>query len=123
MKSKHTSKHGAKRAADREEVVMTVEQINDAIARGEDRTDWARIDAMTQAEVEANALSDADNPPITAKMLATATLMMPSSELKTAISFRIDPDVLDFFKRTGKGYQGRMNAVLRAWMHTHQQSR
>lgn len=35
---------------------------------------------------------------------------------KTPMSLRIDPDVLEFFKSTGKGFQTRMNAVLRAYM-------
>ncbi len=35
---------------------------------------------------------------------------------KRAVSVRIDEDVLDFFKSQGKGYQTRMNAVLRAYM-------
>ena len=37
-------------------------------------------------------------------------------EPKQAISLRVDPEVLDFFKSGGKGYQTRMNAVLRAYM-------
>lgn len=28
------------------------------------KSDWARLDAMTEEEIEANALSDPDNPPI-----------------------------------------------------------
>ncbi len=36
----------------------------------EDRTDWARVDAMTEEEVEANALADEDNPPISDEELA-----------------------------------------------------
>ena len=36
----------------------------------EDRTDWARVDAMTEDEIEANAASDPDNPPLTAEELA-----------------------------------------------------
>jgi len=31
----------------------------------EDHTDWPRLAAMTEAEIEANALADADNPPMT----------------------------------------------------------
>jgi putative transcriptional regulator len=31
----------------------------------EDTTDYARLDAMTEEEIEANALSDPDNPPLT----------------------------------------------------------
>jgi len=41
-------------------------------------------------------------------------VIMPAR--KKAISIRIDEDVLDFFKRGGEGYQGRMNAVLRSYM-------
>jgi uncharacterized protein (DUF4415 family) len=32
------------------------------------------------------------------------------------MSLRIDPDILAFFKSRGRGYQTRMNAVLRAYM-------
>jgi uncharacterized protein (DUF4415 family) len=34
---------------------------------------------------------------------------------KAAISLRIDPDVLEWFKAQGAGYQTRINAVLRAF--------
>ena len=37
-------------------------------------------------------------------------------EAKRAFSLRLDPDILEFFKSEGKGYQTRMNAVLRAYM-------
>ncbi len=33
---------------------------------------------------------------------------------KTAISLRLDSDVLEWYKSQGPGYQTRMNAVLRA---------
>ena len=35
---------------------------------------------------------------------------------KTLISLRVDPEVLDFFKSQGPGYQTRINAVLQAYM-------
>ena len=35
---------------------------------------------------------------------------------KKPISLRVDPDVLEFFKKNGAGYQTRMNAVLRAYV-------
>jgi uncharacterized protein (DUF4415 family) len=35
---------------------------------------------------------------------------------KTAISIRVDDDVLDYFKSQGDGYQRRINAVLRSYM-------
>jgi uncharacterized protein (DUF4415 family) len=34
---------------------------------------------------------------------------------KTAISLRVDQDVLEWFKAQGAGYQSKMNAVLRAF--------
>ena len=34
---------------------------------------------------------------------------------KSAISLRVDPEVLSWFKAQGPGYQTRMNAVLRAY--------
>jgi uncharacterized protein (DUF4415 family) len=41
---------------------------------------------------------------------------LPMPKGKRLISLRIDADVLEYFQAGGKGYQTRMNAVLRAWM-------
>ena len=35
---------------------------------------------------------------------------------KQAISIKLDKDLLDFFKAQGRGYQTRINAVLRHYM-------
>lgn len=43
-----------------------------------------------------------------------AKVVFPQS--KKAVTIRIDSDVLDWFKNRGKGYQSRMNAVLRSYM-------
>ena len=40
------------------------------------------------------------------------------SPKKTAISIRLDPHVFAFFKAGGRGYQTRINAVLRAYMNS-----
>lgn len=42
--------------------------------------------------------------------------LLPDAVSKKPISLRIDPDVLEFYKADGPGYQTRMNAVLRAYM-------
>ena len=34
---------------------------------------------------------------------------------KKTVTIRIDTDVLDWFKKEGKGYQSRINAVLRSF--------
>jgi uncharacterized protein (DUF4415 family) len=46
-----------------------------------------------------------------------ASMHLPQT--KQQITLRIDAEVLDFFKHTGKRYQSRMNAVLRAYVDSH----
>jgi len=41
--------------------------------------------------------------------------------LKDHINIRIDHDVLEWFKKNGKGYQTLMNNVLRAFVQTRRQ--
>jgi len=41
---------------------------------------------------------------------------LPGSTRKSAISLRVDPEVLDWFKAQGPGYQTRINAVLKAYV-------
>lgn len=45
---------------------------------------------------------------------AEGEILLPRS--KRLVSLRIDADVLEYFQASGKGYQTRMNAVLRAFM-------
>lgn len=40
-------------------------------------------------------------------------------QTKKQITLRIDAEVLDFFKDSGKRYQSRMNAVLRSYVEAH----
>jgi uncharacterized protein (DUF4415 family) len=79
-----------------------------------DETDWARLDAMTDDEIEAAAASDPDWAPFMDIDWSKAEIMQPVG--KQPISIRLDQDVLDFFKTGGAGYQRRINAVLRAYM-------
>ena len=41
---------------------------------------------------------------------------MMTFPLKQAVSIRLDDDVLQFFRASGKGYQTRINAVLRSYV-------
>ena len=43
-----------------------------------------------------------------------AKVLLP--ENKQQITLRLDPEVIRYFKRTGKGYQSRMGAVLRSYV-------
>lgn len=72
-------------------------------------TDWERLSTMTDDEIDLS-----ESPELNESFFANATLRMPSP--KKAVSLRIDPDVLGWYKEQGPGYQTRMNAVLRMYM-------
>ena len=82
--------------------------------RRKGKTDWARVDALTDEEIEASIANDPDWQEFKNIDWSKAVLVIPPK--KKAISIRIDEDVLDYFKKNGAGYQRRMNAVLRSFM-------
>jgi uncharacterized protein (DUF4415 family) len=69
---------------------------------------------MSDAEIERRAASDPDAGAIPPGFWDKAELMMPL--IKQQITLRLDPDVIGWFKRGGKGYQSRMGAVLRSYV-------
>jgi uncharacterized protein (DUF4415 family) len=97
-----------------DERTYTLSQIRQM--KGE--TDWDRIDKMTDAEIAALMADDPDWQEAQSIDWSTAEVVVPAN--KVPISIRLDPDVLDFFKAAGPGYQKRINAVLRAYMHAQQ---
>lgn len=81
--------------------------------------DWSEINAMTEDDIRKAVADDPDAAPVDMDWSDAVILeLMP----KTAISLRVDTDVYDFFKSTGKGFQTRMNAVLRAYV-AHQRAK
>ncbi len=85
-----------------------------------DRTDWARVDAMTEKELERAIAADpdADAPNVD---WTKARLVLP--QRKESIHLRVDPEVLHWFRRQGRGYLTRMNAVLRTYYEAHRKGR
>lgn len=81
-------------------------------------TDFARLDAMTDADIAQQIADDPDtSPEWTDEMFASASVVMPPK--KIPVSIRMDPDVFEYFKGMGEGYLTRMNAVLRSYMEHH----
>jgi len=80
------------------------------------QTDWERIDTLTDREIEIAVASDPDSELLDEAFWARTRVVEPQQ--KKAISLRVDQDILEWFKKTGKGYQTRMNAVLRAYVET-----
>lgn len=94
---------------------------------GISKTDWGVIDAMTDEQTYANALTDSDNPPdsfgprVALRKQDGSTLLERfrkalEREKKVSLTVRYDADVVRWYKAKGKGYQSVMNAALRACM-------
>ncbi|NIR47777.1 BrnA antitoxin family protein [candidate division KSB1 bacterium] len=75
----------------------------------ETKTDWQRLDAMTDDDIDTSEISELDE-----EWFKNAKVIMPQP--KKAISPRIDREVLRWFKSQGKGYQSHINAVLKAYV-------
>jgi uncharacterized protein (DUF4415 family) len=95
-------------------VRYSADEIRRKLARNESRTDWKRVDAIPQVEVE--RLADEEEGPFPEDWENRVTLELPPP--KQDLHIRIDSDVLEWFKAQGKGYQTRINAGLRAFVQT-----
>jgi uncharacterized protein (DUF4415 family) len=88
--------------------------------RPKGRTDWKRIAKLSDAEIERMAARDADNP--ASKKADWAKAFIGAPALKTPVNAKFDADVVTWFKAQGRGYQARMNAVLRHYMEVHRKA-
>lgn len=73
--------------------------------------DLKRLAAMPDAEIDAS-----DIPELTDAQLAEMKRPEHFRPVKKQITARLDADVLAWLKAGGKGYQSRMNAILRQAM-------
>ena len=72
--------------------------------------------------ITAAAKSDPDAQPLTPKQLKAMVPLRgrPKSESKKLLlSIRYSPEVIDYFKSTGDGWQSRMDGVLREYVERH----
>ena len=85
---------------------MSLEEIR----KQKSRTDWDRL--RRKGDYEGAPEIDVD--------WSKAEVVTP--EPKKLISLRLDADIVEFFRSQGKGYQTRMNAVLRSYMEAQRKS-
>ncbi|MCW5696708.1 MAG: BrnA antitoxin family protein [Bauldia sp.] len=97
---------------------MSEKRIKSSSAKGmresDSRTDWSRVDAQTDRAIDERIESDEDWAEFGNVDWSQAVIVVPNR--KQAISIRLDPDVLEYFRAQGPGYQSRINAVLRAFV-------
>ena len=91
-------------------VRYTADEIDEMLRRGESQTDWARVDALTEAELEASIDHEDEGE------FDWSTVQVGIPGPKQQVPIRLDQDVIEWFKAQGAGYQTRMNAVLRSYV-------
>jgi uncharacterized protein (DUF4415 family) len=81
-----------------------------------DHTDYERLASMTDEDIDFS-----DIPEITPEMFANAVVRRNFKVIprKKQLTLRVDSDVVDWYKNQGRGYQTKINALLRAYMTEH----
>lgn len=133
MKKQRTKQRGASKRTSSVDVkaevpevrTYSMAEIRAKIANGEDRTDWARVDALTDADIDRAIASDPDAAPVLGKRFwdSADLLSAAAAAEKVPVTLRIDRDVVQCFRELGPGYQSRMNAVLRAYANAQKMER
>lgn len=76
------------------------------------KTDWKRLSAMTDKDIDTSDIPELDE-----DFFRNAQVKLPK---KHSVTLRLDSDVLVWFKSQGKGYQTRINKLLRSYMENQQ---
>ena len=82
-------------------------------ASAKTRTDWERFRSLTDRQIRRGIEKDADARPTDAEFWKDAHVVIPKH--KQTITIRLDEDLLKWLRKQ-RGYQTRINAVLRAYM-------
>lgn len=80
-------------------------------------TDWRRLRRMSAAAIRKGIAADSDAHATDEQFWKTAKVVMPMP--KEIVTIRLDADLLRWFRRH-RGYQTRINAILRAYMRAHE---
>ena len=84
-----------------------------------DQTDWDRISRLTDKEIDAAIKKDPDALAVQPSWMDNAMILRPN-KAKERLTVRFDADMVEWFKKQGRGYQTRMNSVLRAFYENRQ---
>jgi uncharacterized protein (DUF4415 family) len=76
-------------------------------------TDWKRLRALTDKDIRSGIEADTEARPTDVNFWKKAKVALPHA--KQTITIRLDADLLSWLRRQ-KGYQTRINAVLRTYM-------
>jgi uncharacterized protein (DUF4415 family) len=80
------------------------------------QTNWEKVKNMKDEDIDYS-----DLPEVSMEMFAKGIVKkgLKPVKRKAQITLRIDEDVLEFYRKQGRGYQTKINALLRAYMNEH----
>jgi len=84
--------------------------------RGESRTDWGKVDATDEADLERLIAEDEGERGLQPDW-TRAELVLPKP--RQSVHLRLEPEVVEFFRSQGKGHIARMQAVLKMYADAH----
>ncbi len=87
--------------------------MNEKNMKKPSETDWARIDALTDENIDTS-----DIPPLTEAFFARAVIRPPRRII--TVTLPVDADIWEWFKAQGQEYEQRVNAALRIYAEAHQ---
>lgn len=93
-------------------VRFTTEELAEMRRRGEGQTNLEAVVALTEEELETSIDHDEEG----VVDWNTISTELPKPPRKVSFTMRYDPEVLEWFRSQGSGYQTRMNSVLRAYI-------
>jgi uncharacterized protein (DUF4415 family) len=76
------------------------------------KSDLKRIDALTDDSINYTDIAELDD-----QFFKEAKIVMPPG--KKQLTIRLDKDMLEWMQSQGRGYQSRINAILRAYYEAH----
>jgi uncharacterized protein (DUF4415 family) len=76
-------------------------------------TDWSKVRRMSAARIRKGIAADPDAHATDENFWKSAKVIMPAP--KEIVTMRLDADLLRWFRQQ-RGYQTRINAILRAYM-------
>jgi uncharacterized protein (DUF4415 family) len=92
---------------------LYVRKSDGNLSRLADQTDHARLDSLSAEDIESIAENDLEGAPMSDEQWAQAEIRRP---IKKPVGLKLDDDILDWFKSQGRGYQTRINSVLRRYV-------
>ena len=94
---------------------MKEKPTGSASARGGE-TDWKLLRALSGKDIKSAVKADPEVRPTDVDFWKQARVVLP--QVKQTVTIRLDADLLGWLRRQ-KGYQTRINAVLRTYMEAH----